>query len=120
MKRKLLDATTALTLGAIFKVALASGFVRKSDGRVVVMAGSAAAWLVWSEKRRFHRIGTVDFKIPKARKTPPWFDAAVAVLKQPKNAQRWRVEHLTTPFERIYRVTWLQWATMRAARRTVP
>ncbi len=99
-------------LGVAAALALlhAQGFTRRVSGKVEVMSGSAAAWLVWQHRRQLHRAGAVDMKIPKGKREPPWYSAAIGVLRDRKG---WRVEHRVTAFERVYRLVWERWPHRR-------
>jgi hypothetical protein len=98
-----------IELMAMLHDAKAAGFIRKGAGGVTILSGSAAAWLVWEHRRQFHRTGVLDFKIPKEKKDPPWFKAALGAFES--KPDRWKIERLTTQWERIYRITWRQWMT---------
>jgi hypothetical protein len=69
---------------------------------------TAAAWLVWSQRRFFLRDGVVDFKIPRSRVTPPWFRVAFETLKRRPN---WTASMIgnDNSILRVYRVRWQRW-----------
>jgi hypothetical protein len=76
------------------------------DFWVEKFGATAAAWLVWSQRRKFRRMGVVDFTIPKTIPTPPWFRVAVETMK--RNAH-WTVSTTHGPATRTYRVCWERW-----------
>lgn len=75
------------------------------DLQVQLHGPSAAAWLIFTNRKKFHKSRTVDFRITKNKQTPGWFRIAFAYLEK---CDSWSAETKYTLSERIYRVTWLQ------------
>jgi hypothetical protein len=73
---------------------------------------TAAAWLIWSQRRIFLRDGVVDFKIPRAKTTPPWFRVAFETLKR---REQWSATMLGNEQSilRVYRIRWHRWRAQR-------
>ncbi len=61
----------------------------------------AAAWLIWTHRKRLRRNKMVDFRMPKNKETPPWFRIAFEFLRRRAG---WEGVVLFKLDERIYRV----------------
>jgi hypothetical protein len=73
---------------------------------------TAAAWLIWSQRRVFLRDGVVDFKIPRANPTPSWFRVAFETLKRRHNWSATMIGN-DQSILRVYRVRWHKWRSQR-------
>jgi hypothetical protein len=79
----------------------------------------AAAWLVRDRRAQFRRAGEVDFELPAGAEAPPWFRVAIEYLKRRPG---WSVVVFRRggandgARSKTYRVTWMAWARIRAAR----
>jgi hypothetical protein len=80
---------------------------------VDVYGVGAAAWLVWSQRRRIRRHGACDFKIPRGAEVPPWFRIAVEYLRGRPDWSVVMAGRASAP-ERTYRVRWHAWGRQRA------
>lgn len=71
---------------------------------VQLRGSSCAAFIVWSQHKKFRERGECDFSISNEKLTPKWFQIGIAFLEQRKG---WQVVNtLRVNGERHYRVIW--------------
>jgi hypothetical protein len=67
-----------------------------------------AAEFVLRYKRQWHRVGVVDFALPRGARNPPWMAVILELLRERPRA--WRVVTLKgAGGGKVYRVQWLWW-----------
>jgi hypothetical protein len=117
MRRLTLEALQS-TMDAIFKKAPDNDGFEALQFQIQHWGTTCAAWLIFTERKRFHRKGTVEFKIPIAKVTPPWFRVAFEFLR---TRDGWTATNRKTTTERVYTITWHSWSrgTMPHALRVV-
>ncbi len=69
--------------------------------QLALHGNSAAAWLIFDNRKRFRRHHVVDFHMPKNKETPPWFRIAFEYLNR---REGWDTFIRYTMHERVYRI----------------